>query len=117
MKVPPSTCSRSVSTAERAISSMIAASGFNNAVRLYFFAQRDGVDYNFAYIGPDFTQRPESPADGRPAWPCGPHAGGGGNADPARPARSAGRRAGPGARRWWVARRPAAVMQPWRHHR
>jgi hypothetical protein len=52
---------RSVSIAGRAIASMIAASGFNDAVRLYFFAQRDGVDYNLAYIGPGFTQRLESP--------------------------------------------------------
>jgi predicted acylesterase/phospholipase RssA len=52
---------RSVSIAGRAISSMIASSGFNDAVRLYFFAQRDGVDYNLAFIGPDFTQRLESP--------------------------------------------------------
>jgi hypothetical protein len=52
---------RSVSIAGRAISSMIASSGFNDAVRLYFFAQRDGVDYNLAYIGSEFTQRLESP--------------------------------------------------------
>jgi hypothetical protein len=52
---------RSVSIAARAISSMIAASGFNDAVRLYFFAQRDGVDYNLAYIGPEFTTPLETP--------------------------------------------------------
>ncbi|WP_270934201.1 patatin-like phospholipase family protein [Falsiroseomonas oryzae] len=52
---------RSISIAARAISSMIAASGFNDAVRLYFFAQRDGVDFNLAYIGSDFTTRLESP--------------------------------------------------------
>lgn len=39
---------RGVSVAGRAIASMIAASGFNDAVRLYFFAQRDNVDYNLA---------------------------------------------------------------------
>jgi hypothetical protein len=52
---------RGISIAARAISSMIAASGFNDAVRLYFFAQRDGVDYNLAYIGSDFTEKLESP--------------------------------------------------------
>jgi hypothetical protein len=52
---------RSISIAARAIASMIAASGFNDAVRLYFFAQRDNVDYNLAYIGSDFTVRLESP--------------------------------------------------------
>jgi len=52
---------RSVSIAGRAIASMIAASGFNDAVRLYFFAQRDGVYYNLAFIGPEFTRRLETP--------------------------------------------------------
>ena len=52
---------RSISIAARAVSSMIAASGFNDAVRLYFFAQRDGVDFNLAYIGSDFTTKLESP--------------------------------------------------------
>ncbi len=52
---------RSISIAARAVASMIAASGFNDAVRLYFFAQRDGVDFNLAYISPDFTTRLESP--------------------------------------------------------
>ncbi len=52
---------RGLSIAARAISSMIAASGFNDAVRLYFFAQRDGVDFNLAFIGSDFTRQLESP--------------------------------------------------------
>lgn len=52
---------RGLSIAARAISSMIAASGFNDAVRLYFFAQRDGVDFNLAFIGRDFTRQLESP--------------------------------------------------------
>jgi predicted acylesterase/phospholipase RssA len=54
---------RSISIAARAVSSMIAASGFNDAVRLYFFAQRDGVDFNLAYIGSDFTTRLETSFD------------------------------------------------------
>lgn len=52
---------RGISVAARAVSSMIAASGFNDAVRLYFFAQRDGVDFNLAYIGRDFTRQLETP--------------------------------------------------------
>jgi hypothetical protein len=34
---------------------MIAASGYNDVVRMYFAAQRDGIDFNLAYIGRDFT--------------------------------------------------------------
>ncbi len=52
---------RGLSIAARAVSSMIASSGFNDAVRLYFFAQRDGVDFNLAFIGSDFTRQLESP--------------------------------------------------------
>jgi predicted patatin/cPLA2 family phospholipase len=52
---------RGISIAARAVSSMIAASGFNDAVRLYFFAQRDGIDYNLAFISRDFTQTLASP--------------------------------------------------------
>jgi hypothetical protein len=33
---------------------MLAASGSNDVLRLYFIAQRDSVDYNLAYIGADF---------------------------------------------------------------
>ena len=34
---------------------MIHYSGYNDVLRIYSAAQRDGVDYNLAYIGPDFT--------------------------------------------------------------
>ena len=34
---------------------MLAASGHNDVLRTYFVSQRDGVDYNLAYIGSDFT--------------------------------------------------------------
>jgi len=33
---------------------MLAASGQNDVLRTYFVTQRDGVDYNLAYIGMDF---------------------------------------------------------------
>jgi patatin-like phospholipase len=45
---------RTVSIAGRAIITMLAASGKNDVLRLYFICQRDGVDYNLAYIGSDF---------------------------------------------------------------
>jgi hypothetical protein len=34
---------------------MIHYSGYNDALRIYTASQRDGVDYNPAYIGADFT--------------------------------------------------------------
>jgi predicted acylesterase/phospholipase RssA len=51
--------------ASRAISTMIAASGVNDVIRIYTTTQRDGVDYNLAYIGPDFTQKLPAPFDQR----------------------------------------------------
>ena len=39
----------------RAIGTMIQYSGYNDVVRIYFTSQRDGVGYNLAYIGSDFT--------------------------------------------------------------
>jgi hypothetical protein len=46
---------RTIDIAGRAISTMLAASGHNDVLRTYFVSQRDGVDYNLAYIGSDFT--------------------------------------------------------------
>ena len=43
-----------LSIAGRAISTMIHVSGVNDLLRLYLTTQRDGVDYNLAYIGADF---------------------------------------------------------------
>jgi len=34
---------------------MIATSGFNDVLRIYNAAERDGVDFNLAYIGREFT--------------------------------------------------------------
>jgi len=39
----------------RAVSTMIHYSGYNDVIRIYATSQRDGVDYNLAYIGSDFT--------------------------------------------------------------
>jgi len=38
----------------RAISTMIHYSGYNDVIRIYATTKRDGVDYNLAYIEPDF---------------------------------------------------------------
>jgi hypothetical protein len=46
---------RTLSVGGRAISAMLRASGANDLARIYFVTQRDGVDYNLAYIGSDFT--------------------------------------------------------------
>ena len=46
---------RTIGIAGRAITSMIAASGYNDIIRMYFAAERDHVDYNLTYIRDDFT--------------------------------------------------------------
>jgi len=46
---------QTLSIAGRAISTMIHTSGSNDLLRIYFVTQRDGVDYNLAYIGRDFS--------------------------------------------------------------
>jgi hypothetical protein len=52
-----------LSIAERAISAMVTASGYNDVVRIYANTQRDGIGYNLAYIGTDFTLKLPSPFD------------------------------------------------------
>lgn len=54
---------RTMGIAARAISTMIAASGINDVIRIYNTTQRDGIGFNLAYIGPDFTQELPSPFD------------------------------------------------------
>ena len=46
---------RLMSISGRAIATMIHYSGYNDVLRIYSTTQRDGVDYNLAYIGRDFT--------------------------------------------------------------
>ncbi len=46
---------RTINIAGRAVSTMLASSGRNDVLRTYFISKRDGVDYNLAFIGPDFT--------------------------------------------------------------
>ena len=46
---------RLMSISSWAIATMIHYSGYNDVLRIYSTTQRDGVDYNLAYIGRDFT--------------------------------------------------------------
>jgi hypothetical protein len=39
----------------RAVATMIHYGGYSDVMRIYFAARRDGIDYNLAYIGADFT--------------------------------------------------------------
>jgi predicted acylesterase/phospholipase RssA len=45
---------RTITIAGRAINTMLAASGYNDVMRVYFLTKRDGIDYNLAFIGADF---------------------------------------------------------------
>ncbi|HXJ77384.1 MAG TPA: patatin-like phospholipase family protein [Candidatus Methylomirabilis sp.] len=46
---------RTISIAGRAIESLIHTQGLGDLYRIYVTAQREGFDFNLAYIGPDFT--------------------------------------------------------------
>lgn len=45
---------RTLSIAGRAIATMIASSGYNDVVRIWNTTERDRVDFNLAFIGPEF---------------------------------------------------------------
>jgi hypothetical protein len=47
--------------AQRAIASMISASGFNDVARIRNTTREDKVDFNLAAIGPDFQDEPKEP--------------------------------------------------------
>jgi hypothetical protein len=47
----------------RAISTMIHYTGYQDALRIYATSRRDGVDYNLAFIGADFTVEHKVPFD------------------------------------------------------
>src|SRR5580700_895263 len=47
---------RFLTIAGRAISTMLHYSGYNDILRIYATTKRDGVDYNLAYIEPDFPE-------------------------------------------------------------
>ena len=54
---------RTMGIAGRAISTMITASGYNDVLRMYNNTQRDGIGFNLAYIGSDFTKELPAPFD------------------------------------------------------
>lgn len=54
---------RTLGIAGRSINTMIAMSGYNDVIRIYAITQRDGIDYNLAFIGPDFIEVLPSPFD------------------------------------------------------
>ena len=54
---------RTMGIASRAISTMIAASGINDVIRIYNTTQRDGINFKLAYIGRDFTEKLPAPFD------------------------------------------------------
>lgn len=54
---------RTMGIAGRAISTMIASSGYNDVVRMYNNTQRDGIGYKLAYIGADFAVELPEPFD------------------------------------------------------
>jgi hypothetical protein len=54
---------RTLGISGRAISTMIAASGYNDVIRIYNATQRDGVGFNLAFIGRDFDMELPAPFD------------------------------------------------------
>jgi predicted acylesterase/phospholipase RssA len=52
---------RTLGIVGRAITAMISSQGYNDVLRIYAAAERDGVDYNLAYIGRDFTVEYDKP--------------------------------------------------------
>ncbi len=54
---------RTFSIAARAISTMIASSGFNDVLRMYSNTLRDDIGFNLAYIGKDFSMELPAPFD------------------------------------------------------
>jgi len=54
---------QTLSIATQAIATMTATSGVNDTYRMYLTTKRDGVDFNLAYIGDDFTLPYKGPFD------------------------------------------------------
>lgn len=53
----------SLAIAGQALSTMTAAGGVNDTYRIYLTTKRDGVDFNLAFIGEDFTTPYKGPFD------------------------------------------------------
>ncbi len=56
---------RTLGIAERAITTMIAAGGYNDVTRIYTNTQRDGIGFHLAFIGSDFNMALPGPFDQR----------------------------------------------------
>jgi hypothetical protein len=54
---------QTIAIAKEALSTMIASSGVNDTYRMYLITRRDGVDFNLASIGDDFTVPYKGPFD------------------------------------------------------
>ncbi len=54
---------RTLGIAGRAIATMIYVSGGNDVLRMYNRARADGIDFNLAFIGADFTTESKDPFD------------------------------------------------------
>lgn len=54
---------QTIEIAKEALSTMIASSGVNDTYRMYLISRRDGVDFNLASIGDDFTVPYKGPFD------------------------------------------------------
>ena len=54
---------RTLGIAMAAIATMITASGNSDVVQIYNSTQRDGIDFNLAYIGKDFSTQMPTPFD------------------------------------------------------
>lgn len=54
---------RTLTIAKEALSTMTMSSGINDTYRMYTLARRDGVDFNLASIGEDFTVPYKGPFD------------------------------------------------------
>ena len=54
---------RTLGIASRAISTMIAASGINDVIRMFATTQQDDVGFNLAFIGADFDEVLPKPFD------------------------------------------------------
>jgi predicted patatin/cPLA2 family phospholipase len=54
---------RTMGIVSRAVSSMIASSGYNDIVRIYFTTAQDDVGYRLSYIPPSFNVELKSPFD------------------------------------------------------
>ncbi len=54
---------RLAAIAGQSISTLITTQGVGDLYRIYLGAQRDGLDYNLAYIPDSFTREPEEPFD------------------------------------------------------